>query len=44
MGKKVISKGKHAAKTFVQSMGQERMAEIYMDIFKRGKSALDGVV
>jgi len=44
MGKKVISKGKHAAKTFGQSMGQERMAEIYTDIFKRGKSALDGVV
>ena len=44
MGKKVISKGKYAAKTFGQSMGQERMAEIYTDIFKRGKSALDGVV
>jgi hypothetical protein len=44
MGRKVSSKGKRAAKTFGQSMGQKRMAEIYTDIFKRGKSALDGVV
>jgi putative transposase len=41
MKRKVTSKGKQTAKAFAGAMGQDRMSEIYMDVFKRGKVALD---
>lgn len=43
MRRNVTSKGKQAAKAFGGAMGQGRMAEIYMDVFRRGKVALDSV-
>lgn len=43
MKRKITSKGKQAAKAFEGAMGQERMVEIYEDVFKRGKAALDSV-
>ena len=44
MKRKVTSKGKQAAKAFEGVMGQERMADITADVFRRGKVALDSVV
>jgi transposase-like protein len=43
MKRKVTSKGKRAAKAFEGAMGQERMIELYEDVFRRGKAALDSV-
>lgn len=43
MKRKVTSKGKQAAKAFEGAMGNGRMGEIYLDVFKRGKVALDSV-
>jgi len=43
MKREVTSKGKQAAKAFEGAMGQGRMGEIYLDVFKRGKVALDSV-
>lgn len=43
MRTKVTSKGKQAAKAFEGVMGEDRMTELYEDVFRRGKAALDSV-